>query len=198
MPTFEPTVIERPSAANRGVKVLKSPHLRAYFDGGCCGGLGSGGFVVYGQDNEQLGGGSMYYGKLSNTNNEVEMSALLDLLTWVDTHSDELPATKTLHVIGDSELMINFMNRAARPSKPSLMRKVVEATTIRHRLGMRVIFSHVLRAGNQVADWLARQAAIAKATRSMDKLGVATTPGGSAPVPLEEEADFQGVNRTCL
>ena len=52
------------------------------------------------------------------------MSALLGLLEWLETHRDGLPPINLIHIIGDSELIINFMTRSARPNKASLMKKV--------------------------------------------------------------------------
>ena len=59
------------------------------------------------------------------------MSALLGLLTWIAEHQSELDPVGTIQILGDSELIINFLTRVARPNKASLYRKVTEAQKIR-------------------------------------------------------------------
>ena len=62
---------------------------------------------------------ALWYGRERYTVNEAESAVLLDLMTflacitsWEDIHQ--------VVVFGDSQLVIDFMNRHARPGKSSL------------------------------------------------------------------------------
>ena len=90
----------------------------AYFDGGAAGKLGAGGYALFGGDGVCLFGRGSWYATGARTNNKAEASALFDLVTAVSRAPPE--GVRTLVVYGDSRLVVDFMNRAAKPGKPSL------------------------------------------------------------------------------
>mgnify|MGYP003454571608 FL=1 len=93
----------------------------------------------------------------------------------------ELDLRHGIVIFGDSELTINFMIRSARASKPQLATLVRKIQQERKNVRCRIIYSHVPRAQNAVADWLARVGLALKKTCSIQKLGAHTLPGGPAP-----------------
>ena len=95
-----------------------------FFDGGCESRKGYGAFVAYDQNRKQIGGWGKYYGATCPTNNEAELSALLDGLTWITEMEPQLAGVTSINVIGDSELVINFLKGHAKASKVSLAAKV--------------------------------------------------------------------------
>ena len=67
-------------------------------------------------------------------------------------------ATEYLVVYGDSRLAIDFANRVCRPGKAELYVAMQRVAEIRRRLPFKVLFRHVERAKNSVADWLSNVA----------------------------------------
>ena len=94
--------------------------MKAFFDGGCQQGVGSGGFVIYDEQGKQLGGKALYFGPEASTNNLAEIKALKSLVSWLAEYSAELGPCPNIEVFGDSELVINFLLRFAKPNKPHL------------------------------------------------------------------------------
>ena len=80
--------------------------------------LGSEGFIGWLPSGECWGGAGSWYGRDTPTNNEAEASALLGALRFLAAHQTKLGASVT--VKGDSDLVIAFMLRCYRPTKPSL------------------------------------------------------------------------------
>ncbi len=66
---------------------------------------------------------------------------------------------KTLLVRGDTNLIISFMTRAARPGKRELVILVKEAQDTLRGWGRKVRFQWVPREENRTADWLSNVAA---------------------------------------
>lgn len=107
----------------------------------------------------------------------------------------ELDLSKGIAIYGDSELAINFMIRTARPGKQTLATIVKKIQAERKNLRSRVVFSHVPRTSNCVADWLARVGQAIKRDCDIQKLGVQTIPGGPAPEVKVNPVDFQLASR---
>ena len=63
-----------------------------------------------------------------------------------------------LVITGDSALIIDFMLRVARPSRPHLYIKVKKAQALVRSLPFQTKFRHIPRDLNSVADALAREA----------------------------------------
>ena len=59
--------------------------------------------------------------------------------------------------MGDSELIIGFVNSKYKPSK-KFYNRVTEIKLLRKKIPVPVKFRHVLRENNQLADWLANVA----------------------------------------
>lgn len=97
-------------------QVAKAPHIQAFFDGGAAGKQGTGGFVVFGTDEVCMVAHAMFYGENLGTNNRAEARALRDLMQWLAEHAHQWANREAIVIYGDSQLIINFCNRRARPS----------------------------------------------------------------------------------
>jgi ribonuclease HI len=82
--------------------------------------MGTGGFVVFGHEEHCLVAKASYYGELWNTNNRAELHALLQLMEWLEHNQSRLSNAPAIVIYGDSQLIINFCNRRARPSVSDL------------------------------------------------------------------------------
>ncbi len=60
-------------------------------------------------------------------------------------------------VLGDSELIIGFVNRKYKPSK-KFYNRIVDIKRLCKSLCVPIKFRHVFRENNQLADWLANVA----------------------------------------
>ncbi len=61
-------------------------------------------------------------------------------------------------VFGDSQLIINFCNRKARPAVTDLYEAMASVKVCAARVGVPVYFRHIPRERNGLADWLANVA----------------------------------------
>lgn len=84
--------------------------------------MGTGGFVVFDDQGECLVADARFYGGDLPTNNRAEVRALWDLMRWLAVEKPD-PALPVV-VFGDSQLVINFCNRRARPSVGDLYEAV--------------------------------------------------------------------------
>ena len=57
-------------------------------------------------------------------------------------------------VLGDSKLMLDFCTRKTLPSKPELFWGLKRVTALQKRVSGPVVFRHVWRGNNQLANWL--------------------------------------------
>lgn len=115
----EDILIRRPKASREWtMESQQEDEYRLYFDGGCPGGIGSGGYLMYAPSGECIGGGARWYGKSAPTNNVAEASAVVDGLRYVSGCDVNI---NRLTVIGDSDLVINFMTRRYKPGKRELV-----------------------------------------------------------------------------
>lgn len=83
-----------------------------YFDGGSAGKQGTGGWIAFDPTGGVVAAHARWYGDDRPTVNSAEMQALEDALQGLlemDTQGTPIV------VIGDSKLIIDFCNRAARP-----------------------------------------------------------------------------------
>lgn len=87
------------------------------------------------------------------TNNEAEYLALVIALLLIQ---DELHNNDTLHIVSDSQLLINQLNGSYAVKKPELKKlyNVIKTFLIRYNHQLR----HVLREHNKIADELANHA----------------------------------------
>ena len=77
-----------------------------------------GGYLLFHPSGRCIGGQGKWYGSSAPTNNVAEASAVADGLDYVS--SLHLPVSR-LMVIGDSDLVINFMLRRYKPGKRELV-----------------------------------------------------------------------------
>lgn len=144
--------------------------MTCYFDGGASGRRGSGGFVGYLPSGDVHVGRAEYYGLDAPTNNTSELRALVGLLECLqDAGIPE--GVRYVLVLGDSRLVIDFCTRRARPGVDALFVGVRLVQRLRRELRgsghggpVEVVFGHVPRDENRMADWLARYA---RATRGI-------------------------------
>lgn len=161
LPTFQHTdklitypVTSRPLPA----RIRGAAHAVAFFDGGAAQKLGTGGFVVYNGEGKCVTAQARFYGDELPTNNKAEAKALEELMGWLAENQGEWGEAPAVVVYGDSQLVVNFCNRRARPSVGELYASVQEIMRHRRCIGTPVFFRHVPRELNAVADWLANAA----------------------------------------
>lgn len=94
-----------------------------------------------------------YYGERVGTNNRAEATALGEVMEWLAQHADELGGAPIV-VYGDSQLVMNFCNRRARPAVHDLYMVMTRVHDTRRKLPSPVFYRHVPRELNGLADWL--------------------------------------------
>ena len=150
----EEVTISMPRAGKGGTKAVNEKDaLRVYFDGRCVKKLGAGGFIAFAPDGELLGGKALYYGQKASSNNEAEAEALLSALKWVEEAAWN---ASEVVVMGDSLLIVQFINRVYNPRVNSLVQRVAEAQRIRRASPVPIHVLFVPRERNLLADWLSR------------------------------------------
>jgi ribonuclease HI len=103
-----------------------------------------------GQENELVRGYGYYK---SGTNNEMEYKGLLEGLTWA-LRLD----LKTLHIRGDSELVIRQCNNEYQVNDAQLQvyyEKISELLQKGRNMGTEIFLEHISRDKNSRADWMA-------------------------------------------
>ena len=105
-----------------------------------------------------MGGEARYHGELAPTNNQAEAQGMLLGLELGLAQRWE-KAFSGLLVMGDSNLVVAFMQRRSRPGQQVLAAAVTEARCrIKGARGRRVCFKHIPQEQNCLADWLCRVA----------------------------------------
>ena len=104
--------------------------VRVYFDSGCQKKLGSSGALAFAPDGRLLGAEARYHGELAPTNNQAEAQGMLLALELGLAQRWE-KAFSGLLVMGDSNLVVAFMQHHSRPGQQAL---VVVVTEARHRI----------------------------------------------------------------
>ena len=135
-----------------------------YFDGGSRGnpGIGGSGFVIYDNNGEELESGYEYLGD-GVTNNEAEYSGLINgLKTAIKMRY------LSLHIKGDSQLIINHLNRVW--SAKILAQLYEEASALLKKL-VKFTAEHVPRNENKHADRLANTAMTSKTSNNCGSSG---------------------------
>ena len=131
----EEVTLSYPSARPAAVDIEGAWVL--HFDGGCKKGLGAGGFTLHSPDGKCHAGGGWYYGRSCPTNNVAEATTMVRALQcvrrgpWVEHRG-------SLVVRGDTNLIISFMTKAARPGKRELVVLVKSAQECLRGWGRRV------------------------------------------------------------
>lgn len=110
--------------------VTGTPHITAFFDGGAAKQLGTGGFIIFGSDGGCIAAQANFYGEEAATNNRAEIRALQDLMAWLVEHRVKLKE-RAVVIYGDSQLIVNFCNRRAKPSVGDLYAAMQEIHRLR-------------------------------------------------------------------
>ena len=84
-----------------------------------------------------LGGAALNFGN-GYTNNAAEVEALLEGLQWLTSQSINAPHVT---ILGDSQLIIQFVNRQATPRSAHLANKIATCHTLRRTIPVK---THVL------------------------------------------------------
>ncbi len=129
--------------------------LNVFTDGGSRGNPGDAaiGGVVYTPEKKILFELSKYIGVA--TNNEAEYTALLTILEWVlknKTGVDRVVCNL------DSKLVVEQMNRKWKIKEPRMRDLAQKCWDVVAKLGIEVVFVHVMRERNTAADLLVNQA----------------------------------------
>lgn len=84
------------------------------------------------------------------------------MITRISQEEGAWENKRAIVIYGDSQLVINFCNRRARPSVNELYSAMQEIQRLRKDITRPVFFRHVPREQNVVADWLTNKAREAK------------------------------------
>ena len=109
---------------------------------------------------------ALWFANAKPTVNCAEMAALV----WGMELLIGKKASGRVLVLGDSELTLNFCTRKALPSKPELFRGLKHVTALWKKVSGPVVFLHVRRGNNQLADWLTRVAKALEQSAAVEKL----------------------------
>lgn len=92
-----------------------------------------------------------------------------------------MPGQVGLVVRGDSKLVVDFCLRHARPGKAVLFRALRRIQAIIGRYRRWIVFEHVPRAENAIADWLANIARTIRGHACVTALCKGISCGGDPP-----------------
>ena len=120
-----------------------------FFDGAASDNIGGSGFVIYLNEHHLF---SFTMGCGHSTNTRVELLASWAVLKF------SLMMGLPIHLIfGDSKVIISWLNRSAALDVPTLMHWCKDIRDMLH-LAPQVIFKHIFREHNSLADGLSKQA----------------------------------------
>ncbi len=135
------------------------PTFTAYFDGSCPTGrckepIGAA-FVILDEEKNLIHESAVYYPKSAkNTNNIAEFLALKNLLLYL---VDNMNNNNKFVIHGDSELVINVMNKVCFPKKTSPHRKYAFACfDLENKLKHKSRYNLIKSKENKLADRLAK------------------------------------------
>lgn len=132
--------------------------ITVYSDGGARGNPGPAGcgYIIYDEDNIPIKKGSEYIGQ--TTNNQAEYKALILALTYIKNTLLEIETVESVRCYLDSELVVKQLNGEYKVKNPDMILLFNEVRTLVMELGGAVIFEHIRREKNKVADQLANDA----------------------------------------
>lgn len=105
-----------------------------------------------------------------------------------------MPGKVGFLIKGDSKLTIDFCLRRARPGKAVLFRTLRRVQAMVAPVRRFVVFAHVPRERNQVADWLANVARAASGTVDAIPLCTGLREGGPLPCLPADAARVLGTD----
>ena len=98
-------------------------------------------------------GQGAWFGERCLINNIMEMEAFLMLMQSLVEYG--VPGrVDTVLVIGDSQLIIDFSNRLARPSNAKLFLGVRKLCEMEKHVSAWIVYQQVPQKENKIADWL--------------------------------------------
>ena len=115
--------------AHEGVAVLT-------FDGGSAKKLGTGGYTCWLPSGQLATAQALWYGQEHCTNNEAELATLVAALEWLAERQQELELGPELLVLGDSNIVIGFMNKRYKPQR-KFVPGVLRCRELLKQLGVR-------------------------------------------------------------
>ena len=100
---------------------------------------------------------TIYFGQGARTCNEAEMECLVRAMKYLST-SKVSKNGEVVNIMGDSRLVVSFMNREFSPNKKALALGVNTCRELARRIPGSVKYYHVYRENNTVADYLSKLA----------------------------------------
>ena len=114
------------------------------FDGGAAKRLGTGGFTVWLPSGRLIAARALWFGSECSTNNEAELATLKAGLQWIAAHFPDHDWGGELLVMGDSNIVIGFMNRQFRPQR-KFVPEVLACQELVKSFKLRTQYRHVYR-----------------------------------------------------
>ncbi len=87
-----------------------------------------------------------------NTNNIAEYSAIVEGLSWVNSHKKDMPELKKVCFYMDSQLAASQLNGLYRIKNAGLRELLFKAKQLEAEIGLPVTYTHVPREQNKKAD----------------------------------------------
>lgn len=137
--------------------VMKNNNIVVHTDGGSRGNPGpaASAFIIEQGDNV-LKESAKYLGKV--TNNIAEYNGVILALQWLNENKEKLKlSNKQITFILDSELVVKQINGLYRVKDETLRMLFYKVLDLIKHSGSNIIFKHVLRAENKIADLLVNQ-----------------------------------------
>lgn len=143
--------IEMPGKSNEATPPGEAVY-HLYFDGACRRKMTAGGYVLY-HKQKVVDGRFEYYGQSPTTNNKAEVLALHNAVKWA-AELVQMKNGQIMNVIGDSKLIIDFLNRKSQPGDKFFVSHIQSIKEITRKIPGRIMFVHVPRDSNTHADFL--------------------------------------------
>jgi len=131
-----------------------------YCDGGARGNPGpaGAGFVVFDDENKELARGKKFLGRA--TNNVAEYYGVIESLKWFEKNlSRVLGKDETLRInfFLDSALVVNQLNGLFKIKNATLRMLAIEIRQLENSIDGQIIYRHIRREKNKLADSLVNQ-----------------------------------------
>ena len=135
----------------------KAVHIQ--FDGGAQEKHGTGGFVIYDSNFNEVVRMGRYYGP-SKTNNEAEMFALRDSLAALASLLPSRPDLRLpVRAFGDSQLIVRFATRIyKKPTRHTTYWALEDIKRLERKIHKATAYRNIPRALNKIADDMADRA----------------------------------------
>jgi len=134
----------------------KQQQLIIYTDGGSRGNPGpaAAAFIIFDFKNNLVDQKGFYLGKA--TNNVAEYSAVEEAMKWLLLNKVKFGKITVVFKL-DSLLAVSQLNGSYKIKNLVLKQKIINIKNLEHKLGLSVIYSHISRADNKLADCLVNE-----------------------------------------